>query len=119
MATKNQLSVIHILKKEYDLSDNDYSSIMFDLFGTTSAKYLDEEEAERFIHALNYKYNESYKRGYNRAVSEFCGKDLDTQFRFFYRDRFKKEPTDLELYLFGKLDNNQKSDTINDLTKQF
>ena len=119
MATKNQLAVIHILKKEYDLSDNDYSRIMDSLFDTTSAKYLDEEEAEKFIHALNYKYNESYKRGYDRAISEFCGKDLDTQFRFFYRDRFEKEPTNLELYLFGKLDDNQKSDTINDLKKQF
>lgn len=119
MATKNQLAVIHILKKEYDLSDNDYSNIMFSLFDESSAKYLDEEQAEKFIHALNYKYNESYKRGYDRAISEVCGKDLDTQFRFFYRDRFEKEPTNLELYLFNKLDNNQKSDTISDLRKQF
>ena len=80
---------------------------------------LDEEQAEKFIHTLNYKYNESYKRGYDRAISEVYGKDLDTQFRFFYRDRFEKEPTNLELYLFNKLDDNQKSDTINDLKKQF
>ena len=119
MATKNQLAVIHILKKEYGLSDNDYAKIMISLFDETSARYLNEEQAEKFIHALNYEYNESYKRGYNKAVSEFCGKDLDTQFRFFYRDRFEKEPTDLELYLFNKLDDNQKSDTISDLRKQF
>lgn len=119
MATKNQLAVIHILKKEYGLSDNDYSNIMITLFHTASAKYLNEEEAEKFIHALNYKYNESYKRGYDKAILEVCGKDLDTQFRFFYRDRFEKEPTNLELYLFNKLDDNQKSDTINDLKKQF
>ena len=119
MATKNQLSVIHILKKEYGLSDDTYSKIMISLFDESSAKYLDEEQAERFIHALNYKYNESYKRGYDKAISEVCGKDLDTQFLFFYRDRYEKEPTSLELYLFGKLDDNQKSDTISDLRKQF
>ena len=119
MATKNQLAVIHILKKEYGLSDNDYSEIMNVLFGIRTAKHLDEEEAEKFIHALNYKYDESYKRGYDRAISEICGKDLDTQFRFFYRNRFEKEPTSLELYLFNKLDDDQKSDTINDLKKQF
>ena len=119
MATKNQLAVIHILKKEYDLSDNDYSKIMISLFDETSAKYLDEEQAEKFIHALNYKYNESYKRGYDKAISDVCGKDLDTQFRFFYRDRYGKEPTNLEMYLFNKLYNDQKSDTINDLKKQF
>lgn len=115
MATKNQLAVIHILKKEYNLSDNDYTSIMFDLFDETSAKFLDEEQAEKFIHTLNYKYDESYKRGYEKAISEVCGKDLDTQFRFFYRDRFSKEPTNLEFYLFNKLDDKQKADTISDL----
>lgn len=119
MATKNQLAVIHILKKEYDLSDNEYTDLMWNLFDETTSRHLDEEQADKFIHALNYKYNESYKRGYDRAISEVCGKDLDTQFRFFYRDRFEKEPTNLELYLFGKLDDEQKSDTINDLKKQF
>lgn len=119
MATKNQLAVIHILKKEYGLSDDTYSKIMISLFDESSAKYLDEEQAEKFIHTLNYKYNESYKRGYDKAISGVCGKDLDTQFIFFYRDRFEKEPTNLELYLFGKLDDEQKSDTINDLKKQF
>ena len=119
MATKNQLAVIHILKKEYNLSDDEYTDLLWNLFDEITSKNLDVEQAEKFIHALNYKYNESYKRGYDKAISEVCGKDLDTQFRFFYRDRFEKEPTNLELYLFNKLDDNQKSDTINDLKKQF
>ena len=97
MATKNQLAVIHILKKEYNLSDDEYTDLMWNLFDETTSKHLDEEQAEKFIHTLNYKYNESYKMGYNKAISEVCGKDLDTQFRFFYRDRFEKEPTNLEL----------------------
>ena len=45
MATKSQLAVIHILKKEYDLSDNEYADLMWNLFDETSSKHLDEEQA--------------------------------------------------------------------------
>lgn len=115
MSTKNQLAVIHILKKDYQISDNDYEDILWHTFDVGSSKDLDEEEADKFIHILNYKYNEDYKRGYDTAVSEVCGKDLDEQFRFFYKKRYDKLPSVMELYLFKKLDDYQKADTIKDL----
>lgn len=115
MATKNQLAVIHILKKEYNISDNEYSDLLWNLFDECSSKNLDDDQAEKFIHSLNYKYNENYKRGYDKAISEVCGKDLEEQFRFFYNKRYDKLPSTMELYLFNKLDDYQKTDTIKDL----
>ena len=79
MATKNQLAVIHILKKEYNLSDNDYTSIMFDLFDETSAKFLDEEQAEKFIHTLNYKYDESYNQNGNGENDDYIDSNIFTE----------------------------------------
>ena len=115
MSTKNQLAVIHILKKDYQISDNDYEDILWNTFNVGSSRDLDEEEANKFIHILNYKYNEDYKRGYDTAISEVCGKDLDEQFRFFYKKRYDKLPSVMEVYLFDKLDDVQKADTIKDL----
>lgn len=115
MSTKNQLAVIHILKKEYGLTDEEYENLMYDNFDVTSSRDLNENEAEAFIHKLNYKYNESYKRGYDNAISEVCGRDLDEQFRFFYQKKYNKLPSVMELYLFDKLNDVQKADTIKDL----
>lgn len=56
---KNKLAVIHIVKKELNLSDKEYRGILKDISGVTSAKELDEA---KFKKLMNYFVRSKYYR---------------------------------------------------------
>lgn len=97
---KKNLAVIHILKKQYDLSEDLYRSMLQEEFCATSSTELTLQEQEKFIHILNFRYNEDYKRGYNRALKQFVVSNNSVEL-------FKQiaNPTQLELKLFKMLEN--------------
>lgn len=56
---KKKLAVIHIVKKELNLSDKEYHGILKDVAGVTSAKELDEA---KFKKLMNYFVRSKYYR---------------------------------------------------------
>lgn len=101
--TKNQLAVIHILKNEYGVTE--YEQLLENNFGVTSSKELSEEQAEKFIHLLNYNYSEEYKRGYNYGIKRLLSMfSLKEQFIKLLDTKHNRVPTTYELYMFDNLD---------------
>ena len=43
MSTKEQKAVVHILKKEYNISNEEYYNALYDTFKVESSKDLSEE----------------------------------------------------------------------------
>ena len=115
MATNNQLAVIHILKKDYNISDTMYLN-MLDKFGVVSSKYLNEDKATEFIHELNINYNEDYKRGFMYAVDKFVSDvSLEDKFKTLTKIVYDSEPTQLELKMFDNMNLEQKMIIIEEL----
>ncbi len=56
---KNKLALIHIIKKELDLSDPEYRSILEEVVGVRSARELDED---KFRKLMNYFVRSKYYR---------------------------------------------------------
>ena len=56
---KNKLALIHIIKKELNLSDDEYRGILQEVTGVGSAKDLDEE---KFRKLMNYFVRSKYYR---------------------------------------------------------
>ncbi len=54
---RNKLAVIHIVKKELDLSDAEYRGILQQVAGVSSAKELDDE---KFRKLMNYFVRSEY-----------------------------------------------------------
>lgn len=116
LATKNQKAVIHILKNEYKISDTDYKQMLYDKYEVFSSIDLTDVQAEEFIHELNMKYNEDYKRGFKVGVTKTLGnKDLDNQFEMLIKTIYDKEPTELEVKMFNSMDYLQQVNLIDEL----
>ena len=61
---KNKLAVIHIVKKELNLTDAEYRSILQEAAGVNSAKELDDERFRRLMHYfVRSKYYRVNPRG--------------------------------------------------------
>lgn len=106
-ATKEQKAIIHILKKQYDISDDSYRELMFNNFNVFSSVDLTEEEAEKFIHILNMEYVTDYRNGYNHAMEflkDFLVQDKAQLFNSVVKRKFNRNATDFELELFNTLD---------------
>lgn len=115
MATNNQLAVIHILKKDYNISDTIYLN-MLNKFGVVSSKYLDEDKASEFIHELNITHNEDYKRGFMYAVDKFTSDvNLEDKFKTLTKLVYDSEPTQLELRMFDNMNLEQRMIIIEEL----
>lgn len=58
---KKKLAVIHIVKKELNLSDKEYRNILRQVAGVSSAKHLDEEKFKKlmkyFVRSKYYRLN--------------------------------------------------------------
>lgn len=68
MATRPQLAVIHILKKEYNISEDEYRKMLEDRHDVDSSAFLSEEQAEDFIHYIKYTYSTDYKLGFDKGI---------------------------------------------------
>lgn len=68
MAKRNQLAVIHILKKEYNISEDEYRKMLEDRHDVESSAFLSEEQAEDFIHYIKYTYSADYKLGFDKGI---------------------------------------------------
>ena len=59
---KKRLAVIHIVKKELNLSDEEYREILQRVAGVSSAKDLDEEKFQKlmrfFVRSKHYRVNQ-------------------------------------------------------------
>ena len=118
MATNNQLAVIHILKKDYNISDTMYLN-MLNKFGVVSSKYLDEDKASEFIHELNIINNEDYKRGFMYALNKFTSDvNLEDNFKILTKLVYDSEPTQLELKMFDNMNLEQKMIILDDLKEK-
>jgi len=58
---RKKLALIHIIKKELNLSDREYRQILQDAVGTSSAKELNEEKFKKlmtyFVRSKHYRLN--------------------------------------------------------------
>lgn len=58
---RKKLALIHIIKKELNLSDTEYRNILKEATGTRSAKELDEEKFKKlmyyFVRSRHYRLN--------------------------------------------------------------
>lgn len=115
-ATNNQKACIHILKAQYDLSDEQYKNIMYQNFGCTSSKDLFEEQAERFIHLLNYTFNEDYQRGYTKGMTDMIKSlPLIEQFERKILVKEDRQLTNTEKEMFNLLNPMQQKEFIDKL----
>ena len=116
MATKTQKAVIHILKEKYGITDKEYTDIMYDKFDVSSSIYLSEQQAESFIHLLNYTYSTDYKLGYDKAFDIFCsGQDNNTIAQNLYYKKYDRKMTDFETKCFNMLETEKQLDLIKQL----
>lgn len=116
MATKTQKAVIHILKEKYGITDEEYTNIMYDNFDVSSSIYLSEQQAERFIHLLNYTYSIDYKLGYDKAFDIYClGQDNISIIKRLYHNKHNRDMTSFEVQCFNLLN----KDTQLEIIKQY
>ena len=113
MSTKEQKAVVHILKKEYNISNEEYYNALYDNFKVESSKDLSEEECTQFIHFLNYTYNKDYSLGFDNGLKmfyNFFGNNIEANFERAVNMTQKRDITDLEKIMFDSLsdDNKQK-----------
>lgn len=115
MSTKEQKAVVHILKKEYNISNEEYYNALYDTFKVESSKDLSEEECTQFIHFLNYTYNKDYKLGFDNGLKmfyNFFGNDIEVNFERAVNMTQKRDITDLEKIMFDSLSDDDKQKLI-------
>lgn len=116
MATNNQKAVIHILKEKYDITDKEYKDIMYNNFTVSSSIYLSEQQADSFIHLLNYTYSNDYKLGYDKALDIYClGQDNISIIKRLYHNKHNRDMTSFEVQCFNLLN----KDTQLEIIKQY
>ena len=115
MSTKEQKAVVHILKKEYNISNEEYYNALYDTFKVESSKDLSEEECTQFIHFLNYTYNKDYRLGFDNGLKmfyNFFGNDIEANFKRAVNMTQKRNMTDLEKIMFDSLSDDDKQKLV-------
>lgn len=115
MSTKEQKAVVHILKKEYNISNEEYYNALYDTFKVESSKDLSEEECTQFIHFLNYTYNKDYSLGFDNGLKmfyNFFGNDIKANFERAVNMTQKRDITDLEKIMFDSLSDDDKQKLV-------
>lgn len=115
MSTKEQKAVVHILKKEYNISNEEYYNALYDTFKVESSKDLSEEECTQFIHFLNYTYNKDYSLGFDNGLKmfySFFGNDIEANFERAVNMTQKRDITNLEKTMFNSLSDDDKQKLI-------
>lgn len=105
--TKEQIRYIHILLNNLDITDDEYREILCDEFGVDTCKDLGKEQASELIHKLNYKYDTSYRLGYNKAIEKYLD---NVNLEILFQEKFR--PTNLELKMFRMLDIDKQKDIL-------
>lgn len=115
MSTKEQKAVVHILKKKYNISNEEYYNALYDTFKVESSKYLSEEECTQFIHFLNYTYNKDYSLGFDNGLKmfyNFFGNDIEANFERAVNMTQKRDITNLEKIMFDSLSDDDKQKLV-------
>lgn len=115
MSTKEQKAVVHILKKEYNISNEEYYNALYDTFKVESSKDLSEEECTQFIHFLNYTYNKDYRLGFDNGLKmfyNFFGNNIEANFERAVNMTQKRDITNLEKVMFNSLSDDDKQKLI-------
>ena len=115
MSTKEQKAVVYILKKKYNISNEEYYNALYDTFKVESSKDLSEEECTQFIHFLNYTYNKDYSLGFDNGLKmfyNFFGNDIEANFERAVNMTQKRDITDLEKMMFDSLSDNDKQKLV-------
>lgn len=115
MSTKEQKAVVHILKKKYNISNEEYYNALYDTFKVESSKDLSEEECTQFIHFLNYTYNKDYSLGFDNGLKmfyNFFGNNIEANFERAVNMTQKRDITDLEKIMFDSLSDDDKQKLI-------
>lgn len=117
LCNNKQKAIVHIIKNKYGITDEEYRGLLIDNFdGIDTTMGLSETECEKFIHILNYKYNQEYKYGYDRGVKECMSQlDIETQFKIAIKNKYNREITELELQMFNSIDYIDKMNLIKSL----
>lgn len=114
LSTNKQKQFIHILKNKFELNDVEYRNFLINNFdGIDSSMSLSEEQADFVIHLLQYKYNEDYKRGFDKALEMFGS--LEDLFIKKIETKFERRATDLEIDMFSKMDKQQQKELIENI----
>lgn len=115
--TKNQIKVIHILLKQYEIDDCLYRSMLWDKFRVTSCKNLSEEQAQEIIHHIKYTYSEDYKLGYDLGLKRGLMSLGNTEhvFRSLVANKYSRHLTEYEEKMFNVLSEEQKQELIKTL----
>ena len=111
MSTKEQKAVVHILKKKYNISNEEYSNALYDTFKVESSKDLSEEECNEFIHFLNYTYNKDYSLGFDNGLKRFYNFFNDGSLEGFERAiniTQKRDITEVEKIMFTELKHDER-----------
>lgn len=110
--TKKQKQIIHILLKEYNVSDIIYRNFLYNTYDVTSCTYLTEKQADELIHKLKYIYSKDYKAGYDRGISMVMNTKDEDLLESLLKSQLCRELTECEKLMFKMLDEEQKKDFI-------
>jgi len=98
---KNKLAVIHILKKELQLSDDEYRKILRNVAGVTTSKDLDEQKFKKLMHffvrSKYYKINQNGLTIKQKLYIRYLGNELswtEEHLANFIRKYYKKDDID-------------------------
>lgn len=117
LCNNKQKAIVHIIKNKYGITDEEYRGLLIDNFdGIDTTVCLSEGECEKFIHILNYKYNQDYKNGYDRGVKQcMVNMNLEEKFRFVTKSKYNRDITELELRMFNSMYDTDKENVIESL----
>lgn len=104
--------IIHVLKNKYELDNETYREFLIENFnGIDTSLGLNLDQCDYCIHILNYKYNQDYKYGFDKALEMFGS--LEDLFIKKIETKFERRATDLEIDMFSKMDREQQREYIN------
>lgn len=111
LSNNNQKRIIHVLKAKYELNDVEYRDFLIENFnGIDTSIGLSEEQADYCIHLLNYKYNQDYKYGFDKALNMFGS--LEDLFIKKIENKYERRATNLEIDMFSKMSKEQQKEYI-------
>lgn len=122
MTIENQQKrIIHILLKEYNISDETYRDLLYKKFNVFSCTDLTYNEAEELIHYLKYTNDINYKCGYDKGIEKglyIFDIDISDKKAIIARIILQREHralTEYEENMINLLDEKQKEELIKNL----
>lgn len=120
MATRPQLAVIHILKKEYNIPEDEYRKMLEDRHNVESSAFLSEEQAEDFIHYIKYTYNADYKLGFDKCIEAVMPEFIYSTdiYKRIVQMAYNRPTTPFEDKMFEIMTFEQRKNLLSELKKE-